>query len=81
MQESDDNRDIGPDGDGAVALDDIEFRYAQRQAARVLRGISMKVSSGSLLARTLLTAPDSTGSICCFRWTKWLRKIDAHSSA
>jgi len=41
--EDDKNKDVGPSGDGTVALEDVEFRYKQRDASRVLRGITMTV--------------------------------------
>lgn len=47
--ETDQNKDKGPPDDGAIALQDVEFRYRQREASRVLRGISMKVSQNTLL--------------------------------
>lgn len=46
--ENDENRNIGPPGDGPIGLEDVEFRYKQRDASRVLRGISMKVSKSSI---------------------------------
>ena len=42
--ETESNKDIGPTGDGSIGVEDVEFRYKQRDASRVLRGISMKVS-------------------------------------
>ena len=45
--ENDSNKGNGPSGDGAVGLENVEFRYKQRDASRVLRGISMKVSTDS----------------------------------
>ncbi|RMZ82397.1 hypothetical protein DV737_g2060, partial [Chaetothyriales sp. CBS 132003] len=53
--ETDDNRDLGPpsneDGkDGALVVEDVEFRYARRDATRVLRGISMNIAPGSYAA-------------------------------
>lgn len=33
-----------PDGDGLLALEDLEFAYPQRPNARVLRGINVTVS-------------------------------------
>lgn len=41
--ENDANKNIGPSGDGPIDLEDVEFRYKQRDASRVLRGISMQV--------------------------------------
>lgn len=50
MRETDENRDIGPDDDSAVALQNVEFRYKQREASRVLRGISMTINPGQYAA-------------------------------
>lgn len=55
IAETPDNRDSGPrsseDGkDGALAVENVEFRYAQRDASRVLRGISMDIAPGSYAA-------------------------------
>jgi ATP-binding cassette, subfamily B (MDR/TAP), member 1 len=44
IAERQDNEGNGPSGDGPIGVEDVEFRYRQRDAARVLRGISMKVS-------------------------------------
>lgn len=46
IRETDENRDRKPDGDGTVGLEDVSFRYKQRDAARVLRGISMTIEPG-----------------------------------
>jgi ATP-binding cassette subfamily B (MDR/TAP) protein 1 len=43
IREDDDNKDNGPSGDGAVGVENVEFRYKQRDASRVLRGVSMNV--------------------------------------
>ena len=40
----DQNKDVGPSGDGPIGLENVEFRYKQRDASRVLRGITMKVA-------------------------------------
>lgn len=48
--EDDSNKSIGPSGDGDVNLEDVEFRYKQRDASRVLRGISMDIKAGSYAA-------------------------------
>ena len=50
IREDGDNKSIGPSGDGAIALEDVEFRYKQRDASRVLRGISMDIPAGSYAA-------------------------------
>jgi ATP-binding cassette, subfamily B (MDR/TAP), member 1 len=44
IREDDDNKNNGPSGDGPVGIENVEFRYKQRDASKVLRGISMKVS-------------------------------------
>ncbi|KEF60057.1 uncharacterized protein A1O9_04907 [Exophiala aquamarina CBS 119918] len=50
IREDENNKDNGPDGDGQIDLEDVEFRYQQRETARVLRGISMAVKPGSFVA-------------------------------
>lgn len=50
IRETDETRDNGPDGDGPVDLEDVEFRYRQRDASRVLRGVSMSIEPGSFVA-------------------------------
>jgi ATP-binding cassette subfamily B (MDR/TAP) protein 1 len=40
------NEAIGPQGDGPLHLEHVEFQYRQRDSARVLKGIDMKVSFG-----------------------------------
>lgn len=47
IRETDENRDRKPSGDGPIGLENIEFRYKQRDAAKVLRGISMKIEPGT----------------------------------
>lgn len=44
------NKHQGPEGEGAVALEEVEFRYRQRDATRVLRGISMTIEPGQFVA-------------------------------
>lgn len=48
--ETDENRDRKPSGDGPMSLDNVEFRYKQRDAAKVLRGISIKIDPGKHVA-------------------------------
>ncbi|RMD44957.1 hypothetical protein DV735_g9, partial [Chaetothyriales sp. CBS 134920] len=53
--ETEENKDKRPplsEGgkDGALAVEEVEFRYAQRDTARVLRGISMNIAPGSYAA-------------------------------
>jgi ATP-binding cassette, subfamily B (MDR/TAP), member 1 len=55
IAETSENKEIGPpsndDGkDGALGVEDVEFRYAQRDASRVLRGITMDIAPGSYAA-------------------------------
>jgi len=47
IRETDENRDRKPSGDGPIGVENIEFRYKQRDAAKVLRGISMKIEPGT----------------------------------
>ena len=48
--ETDENRDKKPSGDGLIGVENLEFRYKQRDAAKVLRGISMKIEPGTHVA-------------------------------
>ncbi|KAL2432173.1 ABC multidrug transporter atrC [Exophiala dermatitidis] len=50
IRETDDNKDIGPEGDGPIDLEDVEFRYQQRQTSRVIRGVSMAIQPGQFVA-------------------------------
>ena len=50
IREDENNKDDGPEGDGQIDLEDVEFRYQQRDTARVLRGISMTVKPGAFVA-------------------------------
>ena len=48
--ETAENQDRGPSGDGSIGVENIEFRYKQRDASKVLRGISMKIEPGTYAA-------------------------------
>jgi len=50
IAETPDNKDRGPSGDGPMEMQDVEFRYIQRHASRVLRGIDMKITPGTYAA-------------------------------
>ena len=50
IRETDENRDRKPSGDGLIGVENLEFRYKQRDAAKVLRGISMKIEPGTYAA-------------------------------
>jgi ATP-binding cassette, subfamily B (MDR/TAP), member 1 len=50
IAETNDNSDSGPEGDGTVDLESVEFRYQQRQGSRVIRGISMTIEPGQFAA-------------------------------
>lgn len=50
IAETDDNSDKGPSGEGPMEMKDVSFRYIQRNASRVLRGISMKIEPGTYTA-------------------------------
>lgn len=50
IREDDNNRDRAPSGEGPIGVEEIEFRYRQRDAARVLRGISIKIEPGTYAA-------------------------------
>ncbi|KAF2716176.1 putative ABC transporter [Polychaeton citri CBS 116435] len=47
--ETEDNRDIEP-SEGPIGVENVSFRYKQRDAARVLRGISMRIEPGMYAA-------------------------------
>jgi len=47
IRETDENRDRKPSGDGLIGVENMEFRYKQRDATKVLRGISMKIEPGT----------------------------------
>ena len=44
IRETDQNRQIGPDSLGSLALEKVEFSYPMRPEARILRGIDLHVS-------------------------------------
>jgi ATP-binding cassette subfamily B (MDR/TAP) protein 1 len=48
--ESPETHGKGPAADAAIAMEDVEFRYKQRNASRVLRGISMSIKPGTFAA-------------------------------
>ena len=50
IRETEENRDIRPSGDGIIAFKAIQFRYKQRDAAKVLRGITLDIEPGSHVA-------------------------------
>jgi ATP-binding cassette subfamily B (MDR/TAP) protein 1 len=50
IRESDETDGKGPAADGTMAMQDVEFRYKQRNASRVLRGISMQIQPGTFAA-------------------------------
>ncbi|KIW65217.1 hypothetical protein PV04_07495 [Phialophora macrospora] len=50
ITETADNKDHGPAADGPVDLEDVEFRYRQRQTSRVIRGITMSIETGQFAA-------------------------------
>lgn len=43
MQENDQNHEKGPEEDSAIRVQDVDFNYKQREASRVLRGITITV--------------------------------------
>ncbi|OJJ31256.1 hypothetical protein ASPWEDRAFT_141408 [Aspergillus wentii DTO 134E9] len=49
VQETDENKDNGPDSDTTLALTDVEFSYPQRED-RVLKGVSMNIQPGQFVA-------------------------------
>ncbi|KAJ3500047.1 hypothetical protein NM208_g17235 [Fusarium decemcellulare] len=50
IAENDDNSNAGPPENGAVKVQDVVFRYKQRQASPVLNGISIDIAPGSYAA-------------------------------
>lgn len=60
MQENENNRDKGPEGDSAIQIQDVDFYYKQREATRVLQGISMTVSIPHLRQRIMIDVHRST---------------------
>ncbi|KAM0421186.1 hypothetical protein ACHAPT_011078 [Fusarium lateritium] len=48
--ENSDNSDIGPSTDGAVGVQDVVFRYKQRETLPVLNGITLNIPPGSYIA-------------------------------
>lgn len=50
IRETDENRHRTPSGEGPIGVENIHFRYKQRDAARVLRGVSMKIEAGTYAA-------------------------------
>lgn len=50
IREIDENRDRKSFEDGLIDVENIEFRYKQRNATKVLREISMKIESGTHIA-------------------------------
>ncbi|KAF7185517.1 ABC multidrug transporter MDR5 [Pseudocercospora fuligena] len=50
IRETPENEGRGPSGEGPIEMQDVEFRYIQRHASRVLRGISMKIDPGQYVA-------------------------------
>nr|POF13835.1 leptomycin b resistance protein pmd1 [Quercus suber] len=50
IREDESNADQGPEGNGAIQVEDVEFRYSQRAAARVLCDINLTIPPGSYAA-------------------------------
>ncbi|KAL8942079.1 MAG: hypothetical protein Q9211_001555 [Gyalolechia sp. 1 TL-2023] len=51
ITETDENRGAGPDDSNqTIAFQDVHFRYKQRMASRVLRGVSMIIEPGQSVA-------------------------------
>jgi ATP-binding cassette, subfamily B (MDR/TAP), member 1 len=44
------NKVIGPNAEGDIAIEDLEFRYRQRETSRVIRGMSMNIENGQFVA-------------------------------
>lgn len=67
--ETDQNREKGPEGDGALVVDKVRFRYEQRETASVLDGIDLHVSITVKFAtwKPLTLSLDPIWIICCLR--------------
>lgn len=50
IRETNETNGRGPSDDGIIAMEDVQFRYKQRNASRVLRGISIKIQPGTFAA-------------------------------
>ncbi|KAL9015581.1 MAG: hypothetical protein Q9185_007027 [Variospora sp. 1 TL-2023] len=51
IAETDENRTQGPKADNeTIELEDLQFRYKQRMASRVIRGVSMTIEPGQSVA-------------------------------
>nr|POE89861.1 leptomycin b resistance protein pmd1 [Quercus suber] len=50
IAETDENKHNKPSGDGNIGFEDVVFRYKQRDASRVLRGITMQIEPGTYAA-------------------------------
>ncbi|KAL8655064.1 MAG: hypothetical protein Q9210_001125 [Variospora velana] len=51
IAETDENRTQGPSADNeAIELENLQFRYKQRMASRVIRGVSMAIEPGQSVA-------------------------------
>lgn len=82
MQENDMNGDNGPDDDSAIKVEDLDFKYRQREASRVLRGISMTVGVPLLAYLTHCSQLlDQTWTIHWSCWQQWMWEIDPHKYA
>ena len=50
ITETEHNKSNGPNEDGPVDLEKVEFHYRQRETSRVIRGISMSIEPGQFAA-------------------------------
>ncbi|KAF2136052.1 uncharacterized protein K452DRAFT_303071 [Aplosporella prunicola CBS 121167] len=50
VTETDENKDIGPDADAPLVLNDVRFSYPTRHDTKVLRGISISIQPGNFIA-------------------------------
>ncbi|KFY26995.1 hypothetical protein V493_03749 [Pseudogymnoascus sp. VKM F-4281 (FW-2241)] len=50
INENNANKDIGPDGDEDINFEHVDFKYPQAGNSRVLRNISMTITSGQFVA-------------------------------
>lgn len=85
VQETNENREIGPSGYKSMDLERVQFSYPMRPKARVLRGIDLNVSKPCPIPVHFPSADrrdvDNEGSIRCFCWCfrLWQEHHDRHA--
>lgn len=79
MQENNQNREKGPKGDSAIQVQDIDFNYKQREASRVLRGITMTVRCPMIRGETVAN-PRRSNQANQPEWWEAVVAANQHSS-